>query len=58
MRDDAAVQAVFNPWALNLFTQLLQEATRILLSCHARPDGDAIGSMVEPDLEITTNITL
>jgi len=54
MRDDAAVQAVFNPWALNLFTHLLEGATRVLLSCHARPDGDAIGSMVGLGLVLKT----
>ena len=43
---EAQVERVFSPYALARFTQILEGAHHLRLVCHARPDGDAVGSML------------
>lgn len=43
---DPILEAIYNGWAIARLHQLLNGLTTIGLVCHARPDGDAIGSSV------------
>lgn len=38
------IRAIFNPADIKKFAELLRRATKIVLCCHVRPDGDAMGS--------------
>ncbi len=40
------LETIYNPWAIARLHRLLSGLQEIALVCHARPDGDAIGSTV------------